>query len=132
MSKRTELLKKNLYYKATLAKRFEKKDGEYTKAVTEYPETIKICMERARFLTESYKATEGEPMVIRRARALKNVLEKMTVYIGDGELIVGNFSGAPNKLPLYPELAYEWIVDGLKKGLDKMLTEAPLVLLGRH
>ena len=32
-------------------------------------------LERARLLTESYKQTEGEPMVLRRAKALEHILE---------------------------------------------------------
>ena len=40
-------------------------------------------------MTESYKETEGEPPVIRRAKALEKILKEMTIGIEDGELIVG-------------------------------------------
>jgi formate C-acetyltransferase len=54
-----------------------------------------LCVERARYWTESWKQTEGEPVEIRRAKALKNVFDKMSIYIFDGELIVGNVSSKP-------------------------------------
>ena len=49
-----------------------------------------VCIERARFYTESYNETEGEPPAIRAAKALLKTLNKMTIYIDEDELIVGN------------------------------------------
>ena len=49
-----------------------------------------ICVERGLAITKSYKQTEGEPVIIRRGKALKCILEEMSIYIDDGELIVGN------------------------------------------
>jgi len=46
-----------------------------------YRENIKLNVERDRLLTESYKATEGEPMVLRRAKALAHILENMPIFI---------------------------------------------------
>lgn len=66
-------------------------------------------LERARLLTESYKQTEGEPMVIRRAKGLAHILNNMSIYIRPGELIVGNFASNPDAVVYYPELAYHWI-----------------------
>ena len=60
--------------------------------------------ERAIYWTESYQQTEGEPETIRRAKALKNLLEKMTIYIEDDELIVGNVSKNPCAIPSTVEL----------------------------
>src|SRR4030043_1832501 len=79
-----------------------------------YRSEVKVCLERARLITQSYKETEGEPMVIRRARALKNILENMTIYIQDKERLVGNMASDPYSLPLYPELYWRW----LEKALD--------------
>ena len=50
-----------------------------------YRKGVKICLERARLLTESYKKTEGQPMVLRRAKGLASILENMTIYIKDRE-----------------------------------------------
>jgi len=66
-------------------------------------------LERARLLTQSYRQTEGEPMAIRRARALAHILENMTLYIRPVELIVGNYASDPDSVPFYPELAWKWI-----------------------
>lgn len=49
-----------------------------------------IDSERARFTTEAYQATEGEPMPIRRAKMLQHLARFQSIAIGDDELIVGN------------------------------------------
>jgi len=49
-----------------------------------------VCIERARFYTQSYKETEGEPAAIRNAKALARTLNEMTIFIDEDELIVGN------------------------------------------
>lgn len=66
-------------------------------------------LERAWFLTESFKQTEGQPMVIRRAKALENILNKMSIYINEAELIVGNESSTLDSAPLYPEYSYKTV-----------------------
>ena len=58
--------------------------------VKEYP----ICIEKTRFMTESYRQTEGEPEIIRRVKALAHTLRNITIIIRDGELIVGNGASA--------------------------------------
>lgn len=62
-----------------------------------------ICVERARLITESYKMTEGEPYILRRAKGLKYVLEHMTIFIDDEELIAGNHASKPRSAPIFPE-----------------------------
>lgn len=62
----------------------------YRKKILEAP--YEICIERARYYTESYRETEGMHPAIRAARALENTLRKMTIYILPEELIVGNRS----------------------------------------
>ncbi|MBI5031597.1 MAG: formate C-acetyltransferase [Chloroflexi bacterium] len=59
--------------------------------VDKYP----VCIEKIRLLTESYKQTAGEPQIIRRAKALANVLDKITIFIEPDELIVGNAASKP-------------------------------------
>ena len=49
-----------------------------------------LCSQRAVIITESYRQTEGEPIILRRAKALKDLLERMSIFIGDDELIVGH------------------------------------------
>jgi len=64
---------------------------------------FEVCAERAVLWTESARQTEGKPQVIRNAMALKNLLEKMTIFINDGELIVGNRTSKKKGAPLFPE-----------------------------
>ncbi|MFX1451597.1 MAG: pyruvate formate lyase family protein [Promethearchaeota archaeon] len=57
-----------------------------------YNAPYEICIERAKYYTESYKETEGQHPAIRAARALEKTLDNMTIYILDHEQIVGNRS----------------------------------------
>jgi formate C-acetyltransferase len=68
-----------------------------------------ICIERARIITRVYKATEGEPVYARRAKALDQILRGMEVYILDDELIVGHQAEKQRSAPLFPEFAVEWV-----------------------
>ena len=70
-----------------------------------------ICPERARIFTESMKQTEGRPIVKRRAQALYEVLDRMTIFVRDGELIVGNQAASLRGAPVFPEYSVEWIID---------------------
>jgi len=63
-----------------------------------YRPDIKLDLQRSRLLTETYKETEHEPMVIRRAKSLENILSKMDLYIQDWEKIVGNVTSTPEGL----------------------------------
>lgn len=65
----------------------------------------RISVERARLMTESFKGTEGQPLVLRWAKALKHICENITVYIGDYDIVVGRADGHPGRHGLvYPEL----------------------------
>ncbi len=63
-----------------------------------------ICIERAVLFTESYRKTKGEVPVIRFAKAIVHLLEKMTIQIWDNEFIVGNRCSKYVGTPLYPEI----------------------------
>ena len=54
-----------------------------------------LCFEKARLITESHKQTEGEPAIIRYAKAHANVLENIPVIIDKGELFVGEGASKP-------------------------------------
>jgi len=71
---------------------------------------LEISVDRFRLVTESYKESEGEPMLIRRAKALKKILEEQPIIIFDDELIVGNFAKTSRGGPLFPEIAAEWLL----------------------
>jgi len=72
-----------------------------------------ICPERAEFITDCYKRTEGEPIIIRRAKAFAEILDKMTVYVEPDSLIVGNQAGSNFAAPVFPEYSFDWVIDEL-------------------
>lgn len=64
---------------------------------------------RAVLLTESYKETEGEPIIMRRAKAFAHILANIPITIRDEELIVGSSTLAPRGCQTFPEFSYEWL-----------------------
>ena len=64
---------------------------------------------RARLITESYRMTEGEPMITRRAKAFLHILQNIPITIRDEELGVGSTTLAPRGCQTYPEFSYEWL-----------------------
>ncbi len=77
-----------------------------------------ICVERARYLTESYRRTEDEPQPIRFAKALSHVLSNISAIIRDDELIVGCRTSKLKAAPLYPENKSDWLeqnIDGFNQ-----------------
>jgi len=72
-----------------------------------------ICSERAILLTESYKETEDLPIIIRRAKALDNILSNMSIFIEDGQMIVGNQASRQKAAPIFPEYSIQWVIDEL-------------------
>ncbi|MFC1886171.1 glycyl radical protein [Thermodesulfobacteriota bacterium] len=74
-----------------------------------YREEVKLCIERARLITDGYKASEGEPMVLRRAKALAHYLDNRTIYILPDERIVGNIASKPCEVITFPEKWSGWL-----------------------
>jgi len=74
------------------------KRGNVKEAGSMYRPGIKLDLQRSRLMTESMKKTEGEAMIIRRAKALCNVLDNMKVYIMPHEKIVGWSTEEPEGL----------------------------------
>lgn len=64
----------------------------------------KIDVQRAKFFTQSFKETEGQPLVLRWAKALKHIAENMTVYIDDHQLLVGRAGYQGRYGIIFPEL----------------------------
>ena len=59
--------------------------------IEQYP----LCIEKIRFITESYQQNENDPVVLKRAKALAKTLDNISIFIGDDELIVGNTASKP-------------------------------------
>lgn len=74
-----------------------------------YARMPEIESDRARLLTESYKQTESDPVIIRRAKAFRHILENLPIVIRDLELIVGSTTIAPRGCQTYPEFSYDWL-----------------------
>ena len=68
---------------------------------------------RAKLITESYKATEGQPTITRRAEAFAHILRNIPIIIRDNELIVGSSTIAPRGCQTFPEFSYQWREDEL-------------------
>ncbi len=68
-----------------------------------------IEADRAVLLTESYKSTEGEPIITRRAKAFRHILENIPITIREDELIVGSATKSPRSCQVFPEYSFEWL-----------------------
>ncbi len=66
-----------------------------------------ICLERARLLTDFYRdhSLPEDPAVVKRAKAVSYILERMPVIIYPKELITGAISSKRNSAMLYPEFS---------------------------
>ncbi|HBC77993.1 MAG TPA: formate C-acetyltransferase/glycerol dehydratase family glycyl radical enzyme, partial [Bacteroidales bacterium] len=85
-----------------------------------------ICTERARIYTKVYREHENTPVILKRAYALERTLKEMSVYIDDGELIVGNQSSALRAAPIFPEYVTSWIINELDE-FDKRTGDAFII-----
>lgn len=74
-----------------------------------YAKMPEIEADRAVLLTESYKQTEGEPIILRRAKAFKHICENIPITIRPEELIVGSATKAPRGCQVFPEYSFEWL-----------------------
>ncbi|MHB1355060.1 MAG: trans-4-hydroxy-L-proline dehydratase [Anaerolineae bacterium] len=71
-----------------------------------------ISTERARIMTEFYRANKGKHSVpVMRALAFHTLCERKTIYIGPDELIVGERGPFPKATPTYPELTCHSVED---------------------
>ena len=68
-----------------------------------------IEADRGVLITESYRKTEGEPIVARRSKAFYHILENIPITIRPDELIVGSSSVAPRGAQVFPEYSFEWM-----------------------
>jgi len=120
---RTAGLRAALKSKAAVVKSFENVFMGLAKCEFRNGEQIKVDLDRARLVTESYKKTDAEPWVIRAAKAFENVCEKVPIFIKEGELVVGDPNSAPDELRWHPEICASFmpaaVTDG---GFSEMVT----------
>ncbi|MGS2875202.1 formate C-acetyltransferase [Enterobacter huaxiensis] len=77
-----------------------------------------ISLERALLYTASHRQTEGEPVIIRRAKATAYILDHVNIAIRDEELIAGNRTVKPRAGIISPEMDPYWLL----KELDQFAT----------
>lgn len=65
--------------------------------------------ERAVLITQSYKETEGQPTIIRRAKAVEKIFNELPITIRDNELVVGSITVNPRSTEICPEFSYDWV-----------------------
>ena len=74
-----------------------------------YEKMPEIESARGILVTESYKATEELPIILRRSAAFAHILRNIPIVIRDRELIVGSATVAPRGCQVFPEYSYEWL-----------------------
>ena len=68
-----------------------------------------IESDRARLLTQSYKTTQKEPIILRRAKAFMHICKNIPITIRKEELIVGSATKSPRGCQVFPEFSFSWL-----------------------
>jgi pyruvate formate-lyase/glycerol dehydratase family glycyl radical enzyme len=96
---------------------------------------IRINVERARLLTESFKQTEGQPLVLRWGKALAHILRNVSIHIDENELVVGS-AGPPGRyavfFPELEELFFAQEVRPTEPGHSLLLTEGDVRVINEE
>ena len=72
-----------------------------------------LCIERGRIVTECDKKYGALPPALKRAKTLAEILEHISVYIEEDELIVGNQARKMRAAPIFPEYSVSWLEEEL-------------------
>ncbi|MEM2305213.1 MAG: pyruvate formate lyase family protein, partial [Candidatus Methanomethylicia archaeon] len=74
---------------------------------------VKISLERAKIITEFYKSDipKGKSIPVQRALAFKYLMERVSLPIEDGQLIVGLRGTGIKEVPTYPEICVHSLED---------------------
>lgn len=78
-----------------------------------FANTREISLEQALLYTASHRQTEGEPVILRRAKATAYILEHVEISIRDEELIAGNRTVKPRAGIMSPEMDPYWLLKEL-------------------
>ena len=83
----------------------------------------KVCIERFKLVTDFYQQNPTMPPMIKRAKNLLHLCEKMPVIVHEDEFIVGELASTYHGSALYPEYAIGWLFDEIRSGhfLDRDL-----------
>lgn len=77
--------------------------------------TPQVCVERAKYTTEAYEKHKDKMKILQRAYAIKNTLDKMTIFIEEGGLLAGNQASSNRAAPIFPEYAMDWVIKELNQ-----------------
>jgi len=109
--------KKESGFRQVVAKLEEEESG-YTPRVQQARERVLGCrpsidLERAQIVTESFIRTEGDPMVMRHAKAFREQCRQKKLFIQDGELIVGSPGSVIRAGNLAPDTKWQLVGEEL-------------------
>ena len=78
-----------------------------------------VCLEAALAKTRIFRETEGEALILRRAKSFRETCRTKTVTIQPQELIVGNAGARARQACITPELSNNWFVRELDTMRDR-------------
>lgn len=78
-----------------------------------------VDIQRARYFTESFRETEGQALVLRWAKALYHIAEKIEVVIDPDQLLVGRVGNAEKYGLIYPELDGCFLREFVRQAKDR-------------
>ncbi|UCC59372.1 MAG: hypothetical protein JSV02_06330, partial [Dehalococcoidia bacterium] len=120
----TQKLADQFRYRTIMGQRdYRVEEEERLGKISHIRRTLKLDVERARYVTQAYKENEGEPIVIRRAWAMANHLDNMSIYISEHDRIAGNTARTPDHTISYPELYCRWVDKAIDMGYRDMLSD---------
>ncbi|MGE4485748.1 MAG: formate C-acetyltransferase/glycerol dehydratase family glycyl radical enzyme [Oscillospiraceae bacterium] len=70
-----------------------------------------VSTQRAWIVTRAYEKYAQYPILIKRAKTLGDILDQMTIYISEGDLLAGNQGTAVRCPPVYPENSVVWMTE---------------------
>lgn len=92
--------------------------GELTPRMNQFREELletkpAVCVDRAVITTRVYREYGAQPLALKRAIMLREVLAGMKIFIEPETLIVGNQASSNRAAPIFPEYAMKWVIDEL-------------------
>ncbi|WP_308770596.1 pyruvate formate lyase family protein [uncultured Bilophila sp.] len=78
-----------------------------------------VCLEAALAKTRVFRETEGEALILRRAKSFRETCRTKTITIQPQELIVGNAGAKARQACITPELSNNWFVLELETMRDR-------------
>ena len=75
--------------------------------------TPPLCVERARLYTDTYRKTENEQECIRRAMALDNICENISLYMNRDDMLLGALAEKRRGSSVFPEFGVDFVENEL-------------------